>query len=99
MRRAGVSPLKIDSGSEAKSFVLRYLEAKGKKSFPADSDSEKMQCRYLDAGLVDSMGIIDMVLEIEKHFEIHFSPEDLQSMEFRTVGGLIGIIKKAAAKN
>ena len=76
-------------------FVFAYLKSRGKKAFSALSDTEKLQCRYLDLGLVDSMGIIDMVLELERHFDIHFSAEELQSMEFRTVGGLIQLIERS----
>jgi acyl carrier protein len=33
-----------------------------------------------------------MVVGFEKIFGIRFSPENMQSLEFRTIGGLIGII-------
>jgi acyl carrier protein len=40
------------------------------------------------------MGIIEMITYFEDTLGIRFSPEDLMSQEFQTVGGLITLIEK-----
>ncbi len=73
-------------------IVLEFFESRG--GLPGSSQDEKLACAYLDAKIVDSMGIIDMVSHFEDTFGIRFDADDLQSQEFQTVGGLIGVIEK-----
>jgi acyl carrier protein len=58
---------------------------------------EKLACEYLDQGVLDSMGIVAMVLEFEQQFGISFGPEEMQSVDFRTVGGLVTLIERLRA--
>ncbi|MFN0075075.1 MAG: acyl carrier protein [Prosthecobacter sp.] len=73
-------------------IVLEFFDSRG--GLPGASQDEKLACAYLDAKIVDSMGIIDMVSHFEDIFDIRFDADDLQSQEFQTVGGLIGVIEK-----
>lgn len=50
--------------------------------------------RYLDAGILNSLGLIMMVEFIEDRFGVRFSAEDLQSYEFQTVDGLAGLVDR-----
>lgn len=70
--------------------VLAFFAARGLAS---DGDD----VAYLDEGLLDSMGIVMMISEFEEEFGIRFTPDDLQSEEFATVGGLIQTIERARA--
>ncbi len=79
-----------------KEKVIAFLEARNK--LPGVSDKEKLACNYLDTGIIDSMGIVTMIMEFEQNFGIHFEAEDLQSFEFQSVGGLIQIIEKLISK-
>lgn len=54
--------------------------------------SEQDECAFLDVGLIDSFNLLAFVIAIEDEFRITLDPNDLQSREFRTVGGLVGII-------
>ena len=56
------------------------------------SKEEFLNYRYLDNHL-DSFGIIQFIMAIENEFEITLLPEDTESEEFRTIQGLIKIIK------
>jgi len=56
------------------------------------SKEEFLDYRYLDNHL-DSFGIIQFIMAIENEFEITLLPEDTESEEFRTIQGLIKIIK------
>jgi len=79
-----------------KTEVIAYLEAH--KPIPGANEEEKFRCSYLDVGIIDSMGIIKMVMNFEEKFGIQFDADDLQSFEFQTVGGLIGLIEKRLQK-
>ena len=76
--------------AEIEKYVFSLLTKKA--PFPMCADIYPY--RYLDKGQVDSMGLIKFIFEIEDRFDIAFSPEDTQSDEFRTVGGLINMIER-----
>lgn len=65
---------------------------------PSDTLTEKLAYRYLDEGHIDSFAILNLIVELEDEFYITLSPEDTQSDEFRTAGGLVSIIKGKVAK-
>jgi acyl carrier protein len=57
-------------------------------------DGIKLTTRYLDEGIIDSLGLIMMIDDLEQRFAIRFSAEDMQSYEFQTVSGLASIIER-----
>jgi acyl carrier protein len=61
---------------------------------PGDTESEQLAVAYLDEGLLDSMAIVELVLTLEESFEIRLEPEEMQSEEFRTIGGLIDVVSR-----
>lgn len=63
---------------------------------PLPSGKDALTARYLDGGLIDSLGIVTMIAEFETALGVTFSAEDLESYEFQTVGGLIGILDRLA---
>ena len=69
-------------------FVLRLIEKKAK--LPKDTDIDSFN--YIDCGYVDSIGIIKFIVEIESEFDIEILDTDLESLEFRTVGGIVSLI-------
>lgn len=77
-----------------KDFILKYISKKGK--LPKDIDIDKFN--YIDTGYVDSMGILKFVVELEQEFDIQISDDDIMLQEFKTIGGLVGIINKKAGK-
>lgn len=77
---------------EAKQAIFSYLGTKGK--IPGENEDEKLAFNYLDAGLIDSFGIIEMVMGLESELGIQFTPSDMRSEEFRTIGGLASIASK-----
>ncbi len=66
-------------------------------SSPLPEGKEGLDVHYLDIGLIDSFGIVTMISDFEDELGITFSAEDMQSYEFQTVGGLIGILDRLAA--
>jgi D-alanine--poly(phosphoribitol) ligase subunit 2 len=73
------------------SFIISLLEKHG--PIPAETDDERMAYRFLEVAHIDSFGLNEFILEIEDQFNIVLSPEDNQSEEFRSVGGLVQLIK------
>jgi acyl carrier protein len=59
---------------------------------PGDTISDKLAYRYLDAGHIDSLSIINFIIELEEIFNITLSPEDTQSDDFRFISGLATMI-------
>ena len=74
-------------------LVLDFMGRYGRNPLPT-GDAEVLACAYLDSGIIDSLGIINMVSEFESKLAIQFSAEDMQSYEFQTIGGLIGLIDR-----
>jgi acyl carrier protein len=73
-------------------YVIEYFRRQN--SLPEKPKEELLATFYLDAGLIDSMGIVELISEFETKFEFQFTADDLQSNEFQTIGGLISLIKK-----
>lgn len=77
---------------EAKDFVINYFKNKGLPEF--DKQADLLECEYLEQGIIDSLGIVELITTIENEFSIVFSFQDMESSEFTTIGGLIAIIKR-----
>jgi hypothetical protein len=78
--------------STVSDFVMNYFESKG--TIPGNTPGEKLKCAYLDSGLLDSMQLVEMIVEFEKEFGIRFSSDHMQSPQFRTIGGLISLVEE-----
>ncbi len=72
--------------------ILSLLEKRG--PVPGDNEDEQRAYPYLLAGHIDSLGVISFITEIEGHYDITLDPEDTQSYEFRTVGGLVDLLDR-----
>jgi len=70
--------------------VFGFLESQG--GIPGETEEDQLSCAYLDERVIDSMGIVEMIVAFEEGFGIHFTPQHMQAPEFRTVGGLIELI-------
>jgi acyl carrier protein len=61
-----------------------------KDRLPAAFDPDTFD--YLDQGYVDSIGVIQFMGLLEERFGITFEDADLESKEFRTLGGLVRMV-------
>ena len=77
-----------------KEEVLHFFKTNAIKPLPGDTEADYLACYYLDIGIIDSIGIVKMIMEFEEKFNIHFDADCMQSYEFQTVGGLIQIIER-----
>ncbi len=72
--------------------IIFLLEKRG--PVPGDTEVDRRNYLYLDEGHVDSFNIIQLILEIEDEFSISLSPDDTESVDFRSVGGLIRLVER-----
>ncbi|MDY7537139.1 Gfo/Idh/MocA family oxidoreductase [Undibacterium sp. RTI2.1] len=73
---------------EIKSFILRLLEKKSKLPEKFNDGSD-----FIKEGIVDSIGIIKFILELESRFDIEINETDIETDDFRSVRGLVGLIR------
>ena len=73
-------------------FIVSLLEKHG--PVPGQDEMEKLTYRFLETGHIDSFKLNEFIMEIEDQYNIVLSPEDIQSDQFRSIGGLFEIIKK-----
>lgn len=72
-----------------RSFLLGLLEKKSR--LPRDFDDAS---DFIEAGIIDSIGIIKFIVEIEFRFDIEIADADIESDEFRSVQGLVTMISR-----
>jgi len=78
---------------DVKETVFHFFKTHAKKTIPGETDEEHMSCYYLDSGVIDSLGIVEMIMELEGKYGIYFTDDHLQSYEFQTIGGLIKLVE------
>lgn len=71
-------------------FIIKLIEKKGK--LPENGDINTFN--YIDSGYIDSIAIIKFAVELESKFNIEITDDDIISKEFKTVGGLVSLIKR-----
>lgn len=81
---------------EIQLFLISFFVSKSPE-LASKNWSDMESIAYLDKGILDSMQLVEMISVIESKFNIRFEMETMQLPEFRTIGGLAGIIGKAAS--
>ena len=83
-----------------KAKVFEFLESKSAsaRQVAGGTEEQELELAYLDTGLIDSFGLIEMITVLEEEFAIRFDAADLHSKEFRTIGGLISIITRMVSE-
>jgi acyl carrier protein len=58
------------------------------------SDSADLDHNYVKAGLIDSMGIVDLISVLEESLGFSFNDSDFTDPDFETINGMIRLIEK-----
>ncbi len=74
-------------------WLKDYFSAKS--VLPDDVES----ANYFEAGLINSLGIIELIESAETYFQIKFNAEHFQERRFSTVKGLAEIITELKKEN
>ena len=72
-------------------WLEEWFSRKG--MLPGDSDAIR-RINYFEAGLIDSMGVIELIEDCETSFGIRFEQRHFQDRRFATLGGLAEIISE-----
>lgn len=61
-----------------------------------NTPGDDLQLNYFEAGLIDSLGVIEMIAEVENHFGIRFNEKHFQDRRFSTIHGLSELIAEVS---
>lgn len=75
--------------------LLDFFAARG--GLPGDTSDEKLDCAYLWAGVITSVGLVELVMTLERTFGIRFQADDMQSESFHTCRGLAELVANRLA--
>lgn len=75
-----------------KDTILEYISGLIQKKGKLPANCDIAEFNYIDTGHIDSIAIIKFVLDIETKFNIEITDEDMMTVQFRTVGGLVCLI-------
>lgn len=74
---------------DIKGYVLSILQ----KKYSLDQSVDLESFNYVESGYVDSLGLLQFIVELEDKFSIEFTDDEMTSPEFHTVGGIVKIIE------
>ena len=77
--------------SEVRRFVYHWFKKKVERKRLDVELTDDLD--YFQAGLLDSMGVVLLVQEIEAGLSVRFTDEHFQDRRFATLGGLIEIVQ------
>ena len=78
----------VEAGSRIRRFILKHFPLARKQSSIED-DSQ-----LLNSGIIDSLGVLDLVSFIENEFKITISEEDLLAENFETIASMTTFIER-----
>lgn len=79
---------------EIKEWLLSFFS---KNADISAYDNEKLlSCNYIEEGFIDSLRLINLILEIENKFQIKFNNDTFQDRRFVTIAGLAKIVQELA---
>jgi len=75
-----------------KKEIETYVVALMQKKYTLKKVDDLYSFNYVESGYVDSIELLQFLVEIEDHFDFEFDDDELSSNSIHTVGGLIEII-------
>jgi acyl carrier protein len=81
--------------NDIETWIADYLKREGKAP---DADFEALADEnFVERGLLDSLGIVMLIVGIEDHFGTRLGPEQMQDPRFCSIRGLAELVGEAAA--
>ena len=77
----------MDVGMRIRQFILKQFPLARKQSSSEDESS------LLESGIIDSLGVLDLVSFLEKEFEITICEEDLLADNFETIARMTAFVQ------
>ncbi len=75
---------------KVKEFIVDYIQ----REYTISEDIDIMELNYVEAGYIDSLGMIQFIAVIEDEFGISFSDDELTDPDIKVVGKLINMVVK-----
>ena len=66
-------------------------------SIPFGDNGMKDETNLIEAGMLDSYGLDELVMFLESRFKIKLLDEDLMSSDLTSLNGMAGLVKKRQA--
>ena len=77
-------------------WVLRWFEGHG--PIPGETLEARLRADYFEAGLIDSLSVVQLVADVEQEYSVRFSDAHYRDPRFSTIGGLAAIVEELRAK-
>lgn len=61
------------------------------------SEDDLLSANFLEAKIIDSLRIVELVVDIETNFDISFTQDQFQDDRFATIQGLAAIVAELKA--
>lgn len=74
--------------------VVEIISRINTGSSQGDPKEYDLMGSVLAAGILDSFGFVQMIVQIEEHFAIRFTDDEMQSEEIESVLGLVSLLEK-----
>lgn len=82
---------------EVQTWLKEWFESRAKLA--RNQNDSLLDVDYFEAGWLTSMEVVEFVTEIEQHFGMQFSDEDMQDPRFVTLAGLTELILERSTQS
>jgi len=86
------------SMEDVRTFIIKYLSEKNPKVELKEKHVDD-SFDFLQAGIIDSLGVIEMISSMEKHFKISVDFEQLDPESFSLLGSFSRYIAQNAVSH
>lgn len=90
-----MSPQESTEQAEAERWLTDFLTANA--ATPPPATDELLEANYFEQELLDSLGIVQLIVGIEDRFEVRLDAEHMQDPRFCTIRGLAQIVEELRA--
>lgn len=78
-------------------WLINWFKQKG--DVPGNTIDDQLQVNYFETKLIDSLGVVELITELEDYFGIRFNEEHFQDRRFSIIGGLSDLVKELLNSN
>jgi acyl carrier protein len=82
--------------SEPLQWLIDYVSAHGKLGDL--TVEELLDEHYVAIGLLDSLGVVQMLIGIEEEFGVWLNPDEMQDPRFGSIAGLAELVESSRAR-
>jgi acyl carrier protein len=83
--------------NQVQTWLQDWFESRAKNSKQGSRAS--LDIDYFEAGWLTSMEVVEFITEIEQHFGMQFSDDDMQDRRFVTIAGLTELIVERSTQS